>query len=142
MPAHQLGDRSIADLLELTVLAHPCSVTASLQPQSTPGAVLVRGNLEAPMSSPDEISDALLWAAGAPEEPRFESLDIDEMMAALRAHRLEGRLLSRARAQDVSMPAVLDERVRGAHRDIVARVHGQMALFRAGGFDAFSQVGA
>lgn len=82
------------------------------------------------MSSLEEIRDALLWAAGAPGEPQWESLDVDETMIALRAHRLEGRLLSRARVQGVSLPPALDDRVRAEHHGIVARVHGQMALFR------------
>ena len=75
------------------------------------------------------IRRALVWAAGGPTAPDLSDVPQDELLAAVRQHRLEARLLARARRENVPLPAGLEDRLADAHATIVDGVHAQLRLF-------------
>lgn len=81
------------------------------------------------MTTFQTIRLALVWAAGGPTAPDLSGIPQDELLAAVRQHRLEARLLARARHEELPLPAGLEDRLAAAHATIVDGVHDQMRLF-------------
>lgn len=82
------------------------------------------------MYSRTALLDTLLWAAGAPRTPRFAEVDEERLLHALLRHRLETRLLFRARAEGITVPPAVLEEVTRRHTHYVEVVDEQIRTFR------------
>lgn len=81
------------------------------------------------MSAVDTIRPLLVWAAGGPGRPSLSGVPVDELVDALRLHRVERRFLLRSRVDGVALPDALTELLEERARDVDGRVREQLALF-------------
>lgn len=82
------------------------------------------------MTTRTALLDTLIWAAGGPRTPRFAEVGTDELLHALLRHRLETRLLFRARAEEVEVPGAVLTEVTARHERYVEVVRQQIETFQ------------
>lgn len=83
------------------------------------------------MTRTERVLHALLWATGAPGELVVEDGDEPLLLEALAEHRLDARLIGRARRDGIRLAPSLEAAVVARDADNLDRVHEQIALFRA-----------
>ncbi len=84
------------------------------------------------MTSTDALRNTLIWAAGGPGSPEPGQVGEAELLFGLRHHRLESRMLHRAREAGVTLPQSLADALARRHaeqRELVghqSRLYGQL----------------
>lgn len=77
----------------------------------------------------DAVRSVLVWAAGGHLPPRLHDAPVDVLFEALRMHRVDRRLLDRARDEVVALPPALADLLEERRRQVDERVATQLELF-------------